>query len=152
MGVVLLPFELIIALVIELTSPGPIIYSQERTAKMPILSWFINSETSANRRRKTWRTVVIRVNDARVTPFGKFLRASHLDELPQLWNILRGDISFIAPGPKGRIRRQIEIQELPYYEIRLLIKPGLDRWARSTIAPTAIWATSAKNCNTTSII
>jgi len=130
MGVVLLPFELIIALVIELTSPGPIIYSQERTGKNAdsfMLYKFRTMRTDAEKHGAQWSSGS---NDARVTPFGKFLRASHLDELPQLWNILRGDISFIGPRPERPEFVAKLKQEVPYYEIRLLIKPGLTGWAQ----------------------
>ena len=70
--------------------------------------------------------------DARVTALGKFLRASHLDELPQLWNIIRGDISFVGPRPErpefvAKLKEQI-----PYYDIRLLVKPGLTGMAENT--------------------
>jgi lipopolysaccharide/colanic/teichoic acid biosynthesis glycosyltransferase len=69
-------------------------------------------------------------NDARVTAFGKFLRASHLDELPQLWNIIRGDISFVGPRPERPEFVSELKKKIPYYEIRLILKPGLTGWAQ----------------------
>jgi exopolysaccharide biosynthesis polyprenyl glycosylphosphotransferase len=129
-GVVLLPFELIIALVIRLTSPGPVIYRQERAGKNArsfMLYKFRTMRTDAEKHGAQWSPGA---SDARVTPFGKFLRASHLDELPQLWNIIRGDISFIGPRPE-RPEFIVKLkQQILYYEIRLLIKPGLTGWAQ----------------------
>ena len=69
-------------------------------------------------------------NDRRVTPFGRFLRATHLDELPQLWNIVRGDLSFVGPRPERPEFVAKLKEEVPYYEVRLLIKPGVTGWAQ----------------------
>lgn len=66
----------------------------------------------------------------RVTPTGKFLRRSRIDELPQLWNILKGDLSFIGPRPEMPSIAAIYEREIPYYEIRHLIAPGLSGWAQ----------------------
>ncbi|MCL5004808.1 MAG: sugar transferase [Patescibacteria group bacterium] len=68
-------------------------------------------------------------NDKRVFFVGKILRFTHLDELPQLWNILKGDISFIGPRPESSDLVEI-YKKLPYYEIRHIIKPGLTGWAQ----------------------
>lgn len=133
-GIILLPIDLIIAILVLLTSRGPIIYQQTRVGQngrnftlykfrsMIALAPDGSAETSG----AAWATK----GDARTTPIGKFLRASHLDELPQLWNILRGDISFVGPRPErpewvSKLEKQI-----PYYETRLLIKPGVTGWAQ----------------------
>lgn len=129
-GVVLLPFEILIALIVKATSRGTVIYRQERTGKNGssfMLYKFRTMRTDAEKHGAQWSSGS---NDARVTAFGKFLRASHLDELPQLWNIVRGDISFVGPRPErpefiAKLKEQI-----PYYEIRLLVKPGLTGWAQ----------------------
>ena len=69
-------------------------------------------------------------NDARTTPIGGVLRASHLDELPQLWNIVRGDLSFVGPRPeRPEFVAKLETR-IPYYEARLFIKPGVTGWAQ----------------------
>jgi lipopolysaccharide/colanic/teichoic acid biosynthesis glycosyltransferase len=69
-------------------------------------------------------------NDRRTTPIGGFLRASHLDELPQLWNIIRGDLSFVGPRPeRPEFVAKLEAR-IPYYEARLFIKPGITGWAQ----------------------
>jgi lipopolysaccharide/colanic/teichoic acid biosynthesis glycosyltransferase len=70
------------------------------------------------------------INDPRVTRVGRFLRKSRLDELPQVWNILKGEMSFIGPRP---IRRQFASQlaeRIPFYELRFGVKPGLTGWAQ----------------------
>jgi exopolysaccharide biosynthesis polyprenyl glycosylphosphotransferase len=129
-GIVLLPFELVIALIIKLTSRGTAIYRQERTGKNGnsfMLYKFRTMRTDAEKHGAQWSSGS---HDTRVTAFGKFLRASHLDELPQLWNIIRGDISFVGPRPErpefvAKLKEQI-----PYYDIRLLVKPGLTGWAQ----------------------
>jgi exopolysaccharide biosynthesis polyprenyl glycosylphosphotransferase len=129
-GIVLLPVEALIALFVTLTSRGPVIYRQERTGKNSgsfMLYKFRTMRNDAEKHGAQWSSGS---SDARVTPFGKFLRASHLDELPQLWNIVRGDISFVGPRPE-RPEFVVKLKEqIPYYEIRLLVKPGLTGWAQ----------------------
>jgi lipopolysaccharide/colanic/teichoic acid biosynthesis glycosyltransferase len=69
-------------------------------------------------------------NDSRTTPIGRVLRASHLDEFAQLWNIFRGDLSFIGPRPeRPEIVARLK-NEVPYYEVRTLVKPGVTGWAQ----------------------
>jgi lipopolysaccharide/colanic/teichoic acid biosynthesis glycosyltransferase len=68
--------------------------------------------------------------DERVTMFGKFLRYTHLDELPQLINIVRGELSFVGPRPERPEFVKILKEKIPYYEIRHLVKPGITGWAQ----------------------
>jgi len=134
-GIVLLPVEILIAILVKLTSRGPVLIKQGRTGKngseftlfkfrsMVALAPDGQAETNGAQ----WSSGN---NDRRITPFGRFIRASHLDELPQLWNIIRNDISFVGPRPErpefvAKLKEQI-----PYYEIRLLIKPGVTGWAQ----------------------
>lgn len=129
-GIILLPFEILIALIVKLSSPGPTIYRQVRmgqNGKSFTLYKFRTMRNDAEKHGAQWSSGT---NDARVTAFGKFLRASHLDELPQLWNIIRGDISFVGPRPE-RPEFVAELKKkIPYYEIRLILKPGLTGWAQ----------------------
>jgi exopolysaccharide biosynthesis polyprenyl glycosylphosphotransferase len=128
-GIVLLPLELLIALIVKFTSRGPAIYKQARIGKNGrdfILYKFRTMRADAERNGAQWAAK----NDARVTLFGKFLRASHLDELPQLLNVIRGNLSFVGPRPErpefvAKLKTQI-----PFYEVRLLIKPGVTGWAQ----------------------
>ncbi len=69
-------------------------------------------------------------NDTRITPVGSFLRKSHIDELPQLWNILRGDMSLIGPRPEQASLVASYREVIPHYDLRHLIKPGLSGWSQ----------------------
>ena len=120
----------IMALLIYLDSPGPIFYKQERVGyqgrNFHILK-FRSMRTDAERaQRAMWAAR----NDTRVTRVGRFLRPTHLDELPQVLNILRGEMSLIGPRPE----RQVFVEQLekafPFYRRRLSVKPGLTGWAQ----------------------
>lgn len=133
-GIVLLPFEIVIALLVLCTSRGPVIYKQARVGKNGRNFTFYKFRSmmalAADGSAETSGAVWAAKGDARTTPIGKFLRASHLDELPQLWNILRGDISFVGPRPeRPEIVAKLETQ-IPYYKTRLLVKPGVAGWAQ----------------------
>jgi exopolysaccharide biosynthesis polyprenyl glycosylphosphotransferase len=133
-GIALLPLELLIAILVALTSRGPVIYRQTRVGKngRPFTLYKFRSmkalaaDGSAETAGAAWATK----NDSRTTPIGSFLRASHLDELPQLANILRGDISFIGPRPERPELVARLAAEIPYYTTRLLVKPGVSGWAQ----------------------
>ncbi|HVO28390.1 MAG TPA: sugar transferase [Candidatus Paceibacterota bacterium] len=133
-GIILLPLELFIAVLVGVTSRGPILYRQVRVGKngrefhlykfrsMPALA----SDGSVETKGAVWATK----GDARATPIGKILRASHLDELPQFINLVRGDISFVGPRPERPEFVAKLKEEIPYYETRLLVKPGVTGWAQ----------------------
>lgn len=133
-GVVLLPFEILIALLIKLTSRGPVIYRQIRVGRngKPFMLYKFRSmravrkDGSAEIGGAEWA----QQNDMRTTPIGRFLRASHLDELPQLANVIRGELSFVGPRPeRPEFVAKLE-EQIPYYETRLLVKPGITGWAQ----------------------
>jgi exopolysaccharide biosynthesis polyprenyl glycosylphosphotransferase len=129
LGIVLLPFEIIIAILVALTSRGPVIYRQMRVGergKNFTLYKFRTMRVDAEANGAQWAVK----NDARTTPIGGILRASHLDELPQLWNIIRGDLSFVGPRPeRPEFVEKLEAR-IPYYEARLFIRPGVTGWAQ----------------------
>lgn len=133
LGIILLPVSAVIAVLIKLDSSGPVIYKQERVGindKSFILFKF--RTMMVDQSGPLWTTK----NDRRLTFVGKFLRYTHLDEIPQLYNILRGDISFIGPRPERR--ELVEFyKQLSYYEIRHIIKPGLTGWAQLNYKPSA---------------
>jgi exopolysaccharide biosynthesis polyprenyl glycosylphosphotransferase len=132
-GIVLLPFTLIIAILTRLTSRGPVIYKQERTGKGGqgfMLYKFRTMQHGNNGALWTEK------NDVRITAFGKLLRLTHLDEIPQIWNIIRGDIAFTGPRPE-RIELTKQYERFPYYEIRQVVKPGLTGWAQINYQPSA---------------
>jgi lipopolysaccharide/colanic/teichoic acid biosynthesis glycosyltransferase len=68
--------------------------------------------------------------DSRITPVGAFMRKTRLDEVPQLWNVLRGDMEFVGPRPERPEFVQWLSQEIPYYDLRHMIRPGLTGWAQ----------------------
>ena len=69
-------------------------------------------------------------NDPRITRFGNFLRATRIDELPQCWNVLKGDMSFVGPRPERPEFTSGLAEQIPYYDLRHIIKPGLTGWAQ----------------------
>jgi exopolysaccharide biosynthesis polyprenyl glycosylphosphotransferase len=129
LGIILIPFEILIALLVALTSRGPIIYKQVRVGekgKPFTLYKFRTMRVDAEKDGVQWASK----NDARTTLIGGILRTSHLDELPQLWNIVRGDLSFVGPRPeRPEFVAKLEAR-IPYYEARLFIKPGVTGWAQ----------------------
>jgi exopolysaccharide biosynthesis polyprenyl glycosylphosphotransferase len=129
LGIVLLPFEIIIALLVKLTSRGPIIYKQIRVGEKGKEFMFYKFRTMRVDAEKDGAQWAVK-NDQRTTPIGSMLRKSHLDELPQLWNIIRGDLSFVGPRPeRPEFVAKLEAR-IPYYEARLFIKPGVTGWAQ----------------------
>ncbi len=119
-----------LALLIWLDSPGPIFYNQERMGYQgrkfvvyKIRSMCVDAE-------KAQGTVWATKHDPRVTRVGRFMRATHLDELPQAYNILRGQMSLIGPRPQ-REEYASELEKVnPLYRYRLTVKPGLTGWAQ----------------------
>ena len=130
MFIVLLPLLLIIALSVKLTSEGAAIFKQKRVGKNGnefIIYKFRTMKIDAEKNGPQWANYF---KDDRATKIGKFLRASHLDELPQLVNIIKGDLSFIGPRPERPEFVESLKKEIPYYELRHLTKPGVTGWAQ----------------------
>lgn len=126
--VVSLPFWPLIILAIKIDSAGPIFYSSWRVGQNGKLfkiykfrSMYQNVSNSSR-----WS----KENDERITRVGKFLRKTHLDELPQLVNILKGEMSFVGPRPIEKELFDLCVKEKPIYYLRNLIKPGLAGWAQ----------------------
>lgn len=118
-----------IALIIKLESPGPIIFKQIRTGKHGntfMAMKFRSMIQDAEKNGAQWA----QKNDNRVTRFGLFMRKTRLDEIPQLLNILRGEMSFVGPRPERPEFVEILEKEIPFYKERLLVRPGLAGWAQ----------------------
>jgi lipopolysaccharide/colanic/teichoic acid biosynthesis glycosyltransferase len=131
---VLLPLLIGIAVAIALTSRGPIFFRQERPGQGGRPFVMYKFRTMRDEACDTTGIAQTTVGDSRLTPLGGFLRAKSLDELPQLINVLKGDMSIIGPRPhvQGMLAAGVPYEELvPYYEMRLLMRPGLSGWAQA---------------------
>ncbi len=124
------PIMLICAILVKLTSKGPVIFKQERIGlhnKSFYMYKFRSMEVqTAGEEKKAW---TVR-NDPRVTAVGKILRSTSLDELPQLFNILKGDMSLVGPRPERPLFVEKFREEIPRYMVKHQVRPGLTGWAQ----------------------
>jgi lipopolysaccharide/colanic/teichoic acid biosynthesis glycosyltransferase len=132
--IVLAPLLLGIVIAIRITSKGPALFRQNRVGRdgrvFKMLK-FRSMRIDASDHSGVKQTVAA---DDRVTPIGRFLRATSLDELPQLWNILVGDMAVIGPRPMvpGQLAAGVHYEQVvPYYGYRHMVKPGLSGWAQA---------------------
>lgn len=122
---VLVPFVLIGNLV---ANRGPLLFGQERVGKAGTTFRILKFRSMEPQAGTVGATTTVR--DPRVTPFGRLLRRSHLDEVPQAWNVLRGDLSIVGPRPEQPHYVDRYAAALPFYELRHLVRPGLTGWAQ----------------------
>ncbi|MEL6929923.1 MAG: sugar transferase [Cyanobacteria bacterium J06600_6] len=124
-----LPITLPTALAIKLSSPGPVFYSQVRTGlngKKFRVYKFRSMYQNAESKGIQWA----QEKDPRITKVGAFIRMTRIDELPQLWNVFKGEMSLVGPRPE---RPEFDMQlreQIPYYDVRYLVKPGITGWAQ----------------------
>jgi len=124
------PLLILVSIVIRLDSRGPILFSQERVGE--------NGEIFTIYKFRSMRTdaetisgpVWAEEDDPRITRVGKIIRKLRIDELPQLWNVLKGDMSFVGPRPERPYFVEKLKQKVPYYNQRFAVKPGVTGWAQ----------------------
>ncbi len=124
-----LPITIPVAIAIKLTSKGPVFYSQVRTGlngRKFRVHKFRSMYQNAEAQGIQWA----KKKDPRVTPIGSLIRLTRIDELPQLWNVLKGEMSLVGPRPE-RPEFDVQLREaIPYYDVRYLVKPGITGWAQ----------------------
>ena len=133
-GIVLLltlPLMAVVAAAIRLTSPGSVLYHQRRVGqhgRVFTVHKFRSMRQDAE--AATGPVWASKKGDARVTPIGRWLRRARIDELPQLWNVFRGDMSFVGPRPERPEFVAALTREIPFYPQRHVVRPGLTGWAQ----------------------
>lgn len=125
-----MPLFPIIAVAIKLDSPGPVFFKQERVGKGEKLFTLYKFRTMRNDAETQTGAVWAQKHDTRITRMGNFLRRTRIDEIPQLFNVMRGDMSLVGPRPERQefVKKLKEI--IPYYSERHLTKPGITGWAQ----------------------
>ena len=128
--IVFSPLMLVTALLIKITSPGPVLFSQERIGlhNRPFKMYKFRSMEvqDPGRERSQWTTP----HDPRVTPVGRFIRKTSIDEMPQFFNVLIGDMSLVGPRPERPLFVEKFKEEIPRYMIKHQVRPGLTGWAQ----------------------
>lgn len=127
--IILSPIGILVALAIKMDSPGPIFYSQERVGedgKIFKLLKFRSMFVSAEEDGPVWA----KIGDERITRTGRIIRKLRLDEIPQVFNVLKGEMSFVGPRPERPFFVELLKEEIPFYSERHVIKPGITGWAQ----------------------
>lgn len=124
------PFGVLVALAIKMDSPGPVFFRQVRVGEGDKPFSLIKFRSMRQDAEKQCGAVWAQKNDCRVTRLGRFLRKSRLDEIPQLVNVLRGEMSLVGPRPERPEFVQMLKERIPYYSERHFVKPGVSGWAQ----------------------
>jgi exopolysaccharide biosynthesis polyprenyl glycosylphosphotransferase len=127
---VVLPVIPFVILAIKLDSKGPVLYRQKRVGRGGVTFYCYKFRTMRQDAEADTGPTWAGDDDPRITRVGKFLRSSRLDEIPQLWNVVKGDMAFAGPRPERPEFVEWLTQEIPYYPVRHVVRPGITGWAQ----------------------
>jgi len=143
--IVLVPVGVIAAILIKLTSPGPVFFRQKRVGREGRVYTLLKLRTMRQDAEAKTGAVWATAGDRRITPVGRFLRKWRIDEIPQLINVLRGEMSLVGPRPERPEFVALLKQSIPFYQERLMVAPGITGWAQVKFPyATSIEATKRK--------
>jgi len=127
---VVLPFLPFVILAIKLDSKGPVLYRQKRVGRAGHIFYCYKFRTMRQDAEADTGPTWAGDDDPRITRFGKFLRSSRIDEIPQLWCVFKGDMAFVGPRPERPEFVEWLTKEIPYYGVRHAVRPGITGWAQ----------------------
>jgi exopolysaccharide biosynthesis polyprenyl glycosylphosphotransferase len=130
-GIILtLPVMAVVAVIVKITSPGPVLFRQRRVGLNGAQFTVFKFRTMRKDAEAETGAIWAAKNDPRITPAGRWLRRLRLDELPQLFNVLRGEMSIVGPRPERPEFVAVLQERIPYYRQRHCVKPGITGWAQ----------------------